>query len=377
MSLDNSSEKIRVLIVDDSVVVRGALTRLLSKDPHIEVVGSAGDPYEAREMIVELRPDVLTLDIEMPRMDGLTFLEKLMTHFPMPVVMLSSLTREGADLSLRAIELGAVDVVNKPTSTHSEGIKELGVVLIDKIKAAAKARVRRPAIRPEFRDAKGRPTGVTAVPTRVRGVGYAPGDILPAPPELKRNQHKVIAIGASTGGTEALRVILERLPRETPPILIVQHMPEYFTLAFANRLNALCAIEVREARDGDRLRPGLALVAPGDSHLVLRKTGVEYVAGLVKGPLVSRHRPSVEVLFQSVAHIAGGCAVGVILTGMGGDGASGMLMMKERGAHNIAQDEASSVVFGMPKEAIRFGGVDRIEHLERIPQAILEFCCKK
>lgn len=374
-----SNRKIRVLIVDDSVVVRGALERLLNKDDAIEVVGTSGNPYEAREHLVQLKPDVMTLDIEMPKMDGLTFLQKIMTHFPLPVVMVSSLTREGADLTMKAIELGAVDVINKPSSTQSDGLKELGIVLIDKVKAAANARVRRKPLKKGNYDTKGRPQGVlsSAGLGRVRGIGYARANVLKAPPGLTRHQHKIIAIGASTGGTEALRVVLERLPKETPPILIVQHMPEYFTLAFANRLNSMCEIEIKEAQSGDVLQPGHAFIAPGNMHLMLRKQGVQNVVDVRSGPLVCRHRPSVEVLFQSVARNAGPNAVGVILTGMGGDGASGMLMMKQHGSVNIAQDEASSVVYGMPKEALKMGGVDKVVHLEQIASAILEFCCKK
>lgn len=372
--------KIKVLIVDDSVVVRSALTKLLARDAGIQVVGSAADPYEAREKIVSLKPDVLTLDIEMPRMDGMTFLAKIMQHRPMPVVMCSSVTQEGADLSLKAIELGALEVVSKPSSTQMEGLHEVAIELIDKIKAAARANVRRKTQpKQALRDDRGRPLGVslTTGVGRVRGVGYAAGQVLPAPPGLARAQHKVVAIGASTGGTEALRVVLERLPRETPGILIVQHMPEYFTLAFANRLNALCEIDVKEAESGDPIRPGLALIAPGNSHLILRRQGMSLVADVRSGPLVCRHRPSVEVLFQSVARVAGPNAVGVMLTGMGADGAQGMALLKQAGAWNIAQDEASCVVYGMPKEAVKCGGVDKVEHLERIAPAILEACCRK
>ncbi|MFP4381990.1 MAG: chemotaxis response regulator protein-glutamate methylesterase [Candidatus Sumerlaeia bacterium] len=377
MASENNG-KTRILIVDDSVVVRGALTRLLGKYEDIEVVGSAGDPYEAREMLVSLKPDVMTLDIEMPKMDGLTFLQKIMQHFPIPVVMLSSLTREGADLSMKAIDLGAVDVINKPSSTQADGLRELGITLADKIRAAAKARVRRKAPPPNAKyDPRGRPLGLSQPLGRVRGTGYAKGEIITPPPELKRNLHKVIAIGASTGGTEALRVVLERLPKECPPIVIVQHMPEYFTLAFANRMNSFCEIDVKEAEDGDRLRPGLAVIAPGNSHLILRNLNGAFAVRVQDGPLVCRHRPSVEVLFQSVARAAGPNAVGVMLTGMGGDGATGMLCMKQKGALNIAQDEASSVVFGMPKEAIKAGGVDKVQHLERIAETIIEFCCKR
>jgi two-component system, chemotaxis family, protein-glutamate methylesterase/glutaminase len=371
---------VRVLIVDDSPVVRGVLKKMLARDSAIEVIGTAADPYEAREKIVELRPDVVTLDIEMPRMDGLTFLEKLMKHFPTPVIMCSRLTLERADLVVRATELGAVDVLSKPSSTNAEGLKELAIELVDKVKAAAKVNVKRPRrkLPPGTTDEKGRPLGVTATPVgRVRGMGYAHADVLPAPPALARNRSKLIVIGASTGGTEALRVVLERLPSETPPILIVQHMPEYFTLAFANRLNSLCEIEVREAKDGDALHAGLALVAPGNSHLMVRKVGMDLRASVRSGPLVCRHRPSVEVLFQSAANVAGPRTVAAILTGMGADGANGMALLKTAGARTVAQDEASCVVYGMPKEAVRCGGVDRVEHLERISQALLDLCCER
>jgi two-component system chemotaxis response regulator CheB len=307
---------IRVLLVDDSVVVRSVLTKLLSQDPEINVIASATDPYDAREKVVQLKPDVVILDIEMPRMDGLTFLEKIMTHMPLPVVMCSSLTRERADLTMRAIELGAVDVVAKPSSTQTDGLHEVSIALIDKIKAAARARIRRFVPKTPMTDAKGRPLGVTATSlAHIRGTGYARSKVLTAPPELRRHQHKVIVIGASTGGTEALRVVLEQLPRETPPILIVQHMPEYFTLAFANRLNSLSELDVKEAENGDKLRPGLALVAPGNAHLTLRRVGVGLEAQVRDGPLVCRHRPSVEVLFQSAAKVTGPNTVAAILTG--------------------------------------------------------------
>jgi two-component system chemotaxis response regulator CheB len=369
-------QRIRVLVVDDSAVVRNVLTRVLSRDPEIEVVGAAGDPYEARDKIVSLQPDVVTLDIEMPRMDGLAFLDKLMTHHPLPVVMCSSVTHEGAGLSLKAMELGAVDVVGKPRSAEIEGLHDAAIELVDKVKAAAKARVRpRRLPPPGAADEKGQPLAVAGV-GRVRGTNGRKAAVLEAPPDLKRTQRKIIAIGASTGGTEALRVVLESLPREIPGIVIVQHMPEHFTLAFANRLDSLCEIEVREAKSGDRIRPGLALIARGNSHLIVRKSGAYLAADVRNGPLICRHRPSIEALFQSVAAAAGPAAVGVMLTGMGNDGANAMALLKQAGALNIAQDEASSVVFGMPKEAIKAGGVDRVEHLDRIPKAIIEFCCR-
>jgi two-component system chemotaxis response regulator CheB len=372
---------IRVLIVDDSAIVCGVLKKILNADPEIEVIGSAADPYDAREKIIAMHPDVITLDVEMPRMDGITFLSKLMEHFPVPVVMCSSLTRDGADLTFKAMEFGAVEIVAKPSSTKGEDLRDISIELVDKVKAAARAHVHKKKVvpKPAMTDAKGRPLGILAPGGigRVRGVGYESASVIKAPPELKRNQHKVIAIGASTGGTEALRVVLERLPRETPGILIVQHMPEYFTLAFANRLNSMCEIEVKEAEPGDEIRPGRALLAPGDSHLMLSRNGVKMIADVRKGPLVCRHRPSVEVLFQSMAKVAGPNAVGVILTGMGGDGSQAMAVMKNAGATNIAQDEASCVVYGMPKEAVKCGGVDRVEHLENIAQAIIDACCKR
>lgn len=374
MDILSENKPIKVLIVDDSPVVQSVLQKMLSKDRRIRVVGTAKDPYEAREKVVSLAPDVMTLDIEMPRMDGLTFLKKLMTHKPLPVLMVSSLTREGADLTVKALELGAVDVVNKPYSTSMEGMQELANDLIDKIKAASKARVRRYIPNMKLGTKPAAPSPTIA---RVRGVGYARAGVLTAPPDIRRAQHKIIAIGASTGGTEALRVVLERLPKETPGIVIVQHMPEHFTQAFANRMNTLCEIDVKEAEDGDIVRPGIALIAQGGKHMMLKKAGVEMRVSVRPGPLVCRHRPSVEVLFESVSRIAGPNAVGVMLTGMGGDGSQAMLAMRQAGALNICQDEASSVVFGMPKEAIKLGAAHQVEHLERIPQVILEFCVKR
>ncbi len=362
------------------MVVRGVMSKILRKESDIEVIGTATDPYQAREMILELKPDVITLDIEMPKMDGLTFLKKLMKHHPVRVVICSSLTLERADLAMRATDLGALEVISKPRSTEVDGLKEIAIELVDKVRAASQVMVRRRAFAASeaYQKITGlKVPGTTKDVARIRGIGYAKANVIQATPELKRNSHKVIAIGASTGGTEALRVVLERLPKETPPIVIVQHMPEFFTQAFANRLNGLCEIEVKEATNGDRLRPGLALVAPGGKHMMLRRAGVDMAVEIKQGPLVCRHRPSVEVLFNSVAKVAGGVAVGVMLTGMGGDGADAMANMKHTGAKTIAQDEASSVVFGMPKEAIKRGCVDRIEHLERISQAIIDFCSKR
>jgi two-component system chemotaxis response regulator CheB len=337
-------KKIKVLIVDDSAVVRQILTSELSRDPQIEVVGAAPDPYIARDKIVALEPDVLTLDIEMPRMDGVAFLRKLMHFRPMPVVIVSSLTQAGSDTAVQAMEAGAIDVVAKPGAAYTLG--DVARLLIDKVKAAAEAKLVRPPERP-------------ASP--------------PAPPAaLARTTHQVIAIGTSTGGTEALRQVLPRLPPNAPGILIVQHMPKNFTGAFAQSLNRAAAIEVKEAEDGDTLIPGKALLAPGNRHMLLRRSGAVYMVQLKDGPHVNRHRPSVDVLFHSVAQTAGRNAIGVIMTGMGNDGAAGLKAMRDAGAHTIAQDEESCVVFGMPREAIRMDGAELVTPLSDIPSAILK-----
>jgi two-component system chemotaxis response regulator CheB len=338
--------KSRVLIVDDSAVVRKILVRELQKDPMIEVVGTAPDPYIAREKILELDPNVLTLDIEMPKMDGITFLRKLMKHHPLPVVIVSSLTPAGGELALEALEAGAVEVMCKPGASYAVG--DLSVELIDKIKAATRVRVRKAA---------------TAEP-RSNGAKKQLA--------LTRTTHRVIAIGASTGGTQALQSILEKLPANSPGIVIVQHMPEFFTRSFANRLNDLSAVYVKEAEDGDSVVPGKVLIAPGHSHMLLKRSGANYYVEIKSGPLVCRHRPSVDVLFKSVARYAGTNSVGVLLTGMGKDGAEGLKEMRDAGADTIAQDESSCVVFGMPKEAILLGGAGQILPLDNIPGKILE-----
>lgn len=336
---------IRVLVVDDSAVVRKIFTEELSRDPDIEVVGTAPDPFVARDKIINLQPDVITLDVEMPRMDGITFLRKLMRHFPLPVIIVSSLTPRGGDLALEALSSGAVDVMCKPGGSYSVG--DMSLALIDKIKAASKA--------------------------KVKAVHKQQAETPKPPLTLTRTTNKVIAIGASTGGTEALRVVLEQFPANAPGTLVVQHMPEHFTTSFAQRLDGLCAVEVKEATDGDAVVPGRVLIAPGNKHLTLRRSGALYYAQVKDGPLVCRHRPSVEVLFCSVAQNAGQNAIGVMLTGMGGDGANGMLQMRQAGAQTIAQDEASCVVFGMPKEAIKCGGVEFVDPLDRISERI--FAC--
>ncbi len=339
--------KIRVLIVDDSAVVRKVFREELAKEPDIEVVGVAPDPYVARELIVALRPDVITLDIEMPRMDGITFLRKLMKHFPLPVIIVSSLTQAGSAIAMEAMDLGAVEVLAKPGAAYSVG--EMGEQLVEKIRAAARVDVTRL-----------RPARAALAPVRI------------ASRALTASTHKIIAIGASTGGTEALKEVLTRLPATIPGIIIVQHMPANFTKSFADRLNSLCAFRVKEAEDGDTITPGLALLAPGNFHMVMRRSGARYYVNVKKGPLVCHQRPAVDVLFNSVAAFAGQNAVGVILTGMGKDGAQGMLKMKEAGARTLAQDEKSCVVFGMPKEAIAAGGVEQIKSLSQMSQAIVD-----
>ncbi len=352
--------KIRVITVDDSALMRQVLAQLLSKDPDIEVVGSAPDPYIAREKIKALNPDVITLDVEMPKMDGLTFLEKLMRGRPMPVVMVSSLTEAGCQTTLRALELGAVDFITKPKIDLREGMEDLADDLIAKVKAAACARVRPFLVK---REAQGDPTCDSSRST-LHASRFTNNSML-------KTTDTIIAIGSSTGGTEAVKEVLEVLPPNTPPILITQHMPERFTKTWADRMNQLCRISVKEAEDGDSVLPGHALVAPGSYHMSLVRSGARYSVRITQDPPVNRHRPSVDVLFDSVARYAGANAVGVILTGMGGDGAKGMLAMKQAGAYTIAQDEATCVVFGMPKEAIKLGGVDKILPLGDIAGAVL------
>lgn len=337
---------VRVLVVDDSAVVRQIFTRELQKDPDIEVVGVAPDPYVARDLIVQLEPDVLTLDIEMPRMDGITFLRKLMKYHPVPVVIVSSLTPKGSELALEALDSGAVDVLCKPGSAYTVG--DAALILIEKVKAAARVDVKRSR------------RLMTASQEPVRRES------------LTRTTHKIVAIGASTGGTQALQSVLSAMPANAPGTLIVQHMPELFTRSFAERLNTLCVMEVKEAEDGDTVLPGHAYIAPGNYHMLLRRSGAIYELEVKQGPLVSQHRPSVDVLFRSVARYAGKNAVGVIMTGMGRDGAQGLKEMKDNGALTIGQDEASSVVYGMPKEAALLGAVDHVTSLKDIPRKILE-----
>ncbi len=344
---------LQVLVVDDSAVVRQALTSILSQVPGMKVAAAA-DPLIAMGKMRSARPDVILLDLEMPRMDGVTFLRKLMREDPIPVVVCSGIAERGTEAALRAIEEGAVEVIAKPRLGVRDFLEESAVMLVDAVRAAAQARLRPGARRP--------------VPTRLP-IAAVPA--APARPALRLTTDKVVAIGASTGGTEALRTILETLPADAPGMVVVQHMPEVFTRTFAERLDRLSDIEVKEASDGDRVCAGRALIAPGNRHTRLVGDGARYAVEVRDGPLVSRHRPSVDVLFRSVARAAGPNAVAVILTGMGDDGAEGMAEMKRAGATTIAQDEQSCVVFGMPKEAIERHAVDEVVPLSRIPAAIL------
>jgi two-component system, chemotaxis family, protein-glutamate methylesterase/glutaminase len=352
--------KIKVLIVDDSALIRSVMKEIVNSQPDMEVVGVAPDPLIARDLIKQTNPDVLTLDVEMPRMDGLDFLERLMRLRPMPVVMVSSLTERGSEVTMQALELGAVDFVTKPKLAIQNGMLEYTQLITDKIRAASKAKVK-----------------AARLPT-------APGaQATPGEPHLAalRNplisSEKLIIVGASTGGTEAIKEFLIRMPSDCPAILITQHMPEGFTQSFARRLDSLCKISVKEAVHGERVLPGHAYIAPGHSHLLLARSGANYVTQLDQGEPVNRHRPSVDVLFSSAAKHAGKNAVGVILTGMGKDGANGMLEMKNAGAYNFAQDEASCVVFGMPKEAIAAGGTHEVGPLNELSGMVLRFLAEQ
>ena len=343
---------IKVLIVDDSAIVRQILTRELSKFTDIEIVGSAMDPYVARDKIVKLKPDVLTLDLEMPRMDGLSFLAKLMKHYPMPVVVLSSLTPKNSETALKAMDMGAVEVLCKPGSAHST--QDVSRSLVNAIRQAASARINPKAPKPPA-------TPPPPVPEKDP----------PAALASVRATHRVIAIGASTGGTKAIEMVLREMPPASPGIVIVQHMPEKFTTAFAQRLDDICRIEVREARDNDQVVPGRALVAPGNRHMVLSRSGAQYMVRIKDGPPVHYQRPSVNVLFQSMAKHAGKNGLGVILTGMGGDGATGLLAMRESGAVTLAQDENTCVVYGMPREAVKLGAAEKVLPLPDIAGEII------
>ncbi len=351
------TKKTRVLIVDDSAVVRRTLEDILSSDPSIEVMGSARDPYIAAQRLKKEVPDVVTLDVEMPGMDGLTFLKKIMRQMPIPVVMCSSLTGKGTETAMKALEYGAVEIVEKPRMGAKKFLEESSIMLCDAVKAAAASKQIKTADASKIKV----PPKLTA--DAVLGKGSTKAMI--------QTTEKIITVGASTGGTEALRVFLESLPMNTPGTVIVQHMPENFTTAFANRLDGLCAASVKEAADNDTVMPGRVLIAPGSKHMMLKRSGARYYVEVRNGPLVSRHRPSVDVLFRLAARYAGSNAVGVIMTGMGDDGAKGMLEMKDAGSYTIAQDEKSCVVFGMPNEAIKLGGVDKILPLDSIAGAVL------
>ncbi|WP_448663890.1 protein-glutamate methylesterase/protein-glutamine glutaminase [Sphingomonas sp. CJ20] len=351
--------KIRVLVVDDSASVRQMMTAVLEEDPDIEVMAAAADPFSAARHIQEEVPDVITLDVEMPRMDGITFLKKLMVQCPVPVVMCSSLTEEGSETLLQAMEAGAVDVILKPRIGVADHLAEHNLQIRDVVKGAARARVRgRAAVRARTDGPEKKLTADAVLPP-------------PSGKAMSRTTEMVLCLGASTGGTEALREVLQALPANAPGIVVVQHMPENFTRAFAQRLNGLCEVDVKEASDGDVVLRGHVLIAPGGRHMMLERQGARYHVSVREGPLVSRHRPSVDVLFRSAARSAGSNAVGVIMTGMGDDGARGLLEMKQAGAVTFAQDEASSIVFGMPKEAIARGAADRVIPLNQIARHML------
>jgi two-component system chemotaxis response regulator CheB len=351
--------KTRVLIVDDSATVRRALSDIIAGEIDLEVMATASDPYVAAERIRQEVPDVILLDIEMPRMDGLTFMRKIMAQRPIPVVICSSLTEAGSDTTIKALEAGAVDVVSKPRINTAEFLQESRMRICDVLRAAAHARLS--------------PRARTVAPVRVEAKHTA--DVILPPARLgcatAQVTERIICIGASTGGTEALRDVLVALPAEPPGIVIVQHMPEKFTAAFARRLDGLCAMSVREAADGDAVSSGVVLIAPGNHHMLLERTGQQYRVAIKEGPAVSRHRPSVDVLFRSAAQAAGSNAVGILLTGMGDDGARGLLEMRIAGARTIAQSEESCVVFGMPKEAIQRGAAGKILALDRIASEIM------
>ncbi len=341
---------IKVLVVDDSAVVRQTLERELNNAPGISVVGTAHNPYIARDKILELKPDVITLDIEMPRMDGITFLKKLMIHHPIPVIIVSSLAKEGSEVALQAIDAGAIEVLSKPSSAYSIG--DMALELVEKIKAAHQSKDR---VKNFLKD--------TAAESKLVSTPIKP---------LLMTTNKVIVIGASTGGTKAIEHVIKKFPKDAPGTVIVQHMPEGFTLSFSERLDSLCDVRVKEAKDGDKIVPGLVLVAPGNKHTLIRRSGAEYFVDVKDGPLVERHRPSVEVLFNSAATALGKNGIGVMLTGMGRDGSKGMRKFKDSGAKTIAQDEATCVVFGMPKAAIEEGAIDHVVALDKIAEEALK-----
>lgn len=347
--------KTKVVVVDDSALVRSILTEIINRQPDMECIGAASDPLVAREMIRNLNPDVITLDVEMPRMDGLDFLSRLMRLRPMPVVMVSTLTERGAEVTLKALELGAVDFVAKPKIGVADGIRQLAQDITDKIRIAAKAHIRRAPAAP----APGAPAAAPAKPVTMASLGRA-------------STEKIIFIGASTGGTEATKDVLINLPADSPAVVITQHMPPGFTKSYAARLDGLCKIRVKEAQDGERILPGHGYIAPGGLHLTVERSGANYIARVQDGEPINRHKPSVEALFLSAAKVVGPNAIGIMLTGMGADGAKAMKVMKDAGAYNYCQDEASCVVFGMPREAIAAGAADEVLPLSQIAGKVLE-----
>jgi two-component system chemotaxis response regulator CheB len=350
------TNKTRVIVVDDSALVRGLLAEIIDRQPDMCCIGAASDPLVAREMIRNLNPDVITLDIEMPRMDGIDFLARLMRLRPMPVVMVSTLTERGADVTLKALELGAVDFVAKPKIGVADGLRQLGADITEKIRTAARARVHR-----------------LVAPPAVAAAGAAPARPAAMPGLGRLSTEKLIFIGASTGGTEATREVLVQLPADCPAVLITQHMPPGFTKSYAARLNGLSRIRVAEAQDGERILPGHAYIAPGGLHLSVERSGANYIARVQDGEPVNRHKPSVEVLFESAARVVGRNALGVMLTGMGADGAKAMRAMRDAGSWNVCQDEASCVVFGMPREAIAHGAAHEVLPLAQIAPRLVEW----
>lgn len=352
-------KKIKTLIVDDSAIVRKTLSEILSSDRGIEVIGAAVDPLIAADKIRHEVPDVIVLDVEMPRMDGITFLQIIMRQHPIPVVICSSLAGRGSETALKALEFGAVEIIEKPRLGAKQFLEESKVIVCDAVKAAHLTRVKKLSDR------------VFEPPPKLSADAVIPKTVSKA---MVQTTEKVVVVGASTGGTEAIRTFLAGMPLDSPGIVIVQHMPEHFTAAFSKRLDSICRITVKEAEDNDTVIRGRALIAPGNRHTLLKRSGARYFLEVKDGPLVNRHRPSVDVLFRSAARYAGKNAVGVIMTGMGDDGAKGMLEMKETGAYNIAQDESSSVVFGMPKEAIKLRCVDRVLNLDRIADEVVKRC---
>ena len=347
--------KIKVMVIDDSAMVRQTLIEILSSDPDIEVIGTASDPYVAAKKMREEAPDVITLDVEMPRMDGVTFLHKIMSQHPIPVVICSSLAVNKSETTMKVLEYGAVEIIQKPTLGTKEFLRESKIRICDCVKAAAMAKIKRVSPKKEVQPKLSADAVLAKASNR----------------SMVETTEKVIAVGASTGGTEALRILFESLPMDCPGMVVVQHMPENFTKAFAKRLDSLCQPTIKEATNNDTVLRGQVLIAPGNNHMLLKRSGARYYVEVRNGPLVSRHRPSVDVLFRSAARYAGKNAIGVIMTGMGDDGAKGLLEMKEQGAFTVAQDEATSVVFGMPQEAIKLGAAEKVLPLQKIAGTVL------